>query len=324
MSTILTIERTSLRRAAVRGILAPSVLNVQPWRFELFDGRLEIWFDRSRRLPYIDPVGRQRAMSVGCALFNARAVLAAAGVPIDLARFPDAERPELVAQLLAGESIVGEVEPIAELDAWIENRQTGRDNFEDVNVSFEFLSRLVAAARAEGAELIICGAQERAAISEAADIAEQIRRNDVAAVAELLAWVSSGGARSDGIARDDATLLAARYGAESMEGRISVPRSVRPATAERAEQCVLVLGTETNDRVAWVRAGEALERVLLEATRAGLATALPSESLEMLESRAHITQRTEGRRSAPSSDHPTGHRTASKPSSASQSGRGSR
>lgn len=270
-------------------MLAPSVLNVQPWRFELFDDRLEIWFDRSRRLPYLDSIGRQRTISIGCALFSARAVLAAAGVPIDLARFPDADRPELVAQVLAGESITGDVEPIVALDAWIDSRQTRRHQFEDTSVSLDVLSRLVAAARAEGAELIICGAPERAALSEAADIAENVRKADHAAVAELHAWVASGGAASDGVAPDEATLLATRYGAQSMEGRICVPRLVlKPA--QLVEPCMLVLCTEADDRVAWVRAGEALERVLLEATRAGLSTALPSEAIEVPEARAHIAR----------------------------------
>ena len=63
----------------MRATLAPSVHNTQPWRFVLSPDALEIHADRSRQLRVLDPRGRQMTLSCGCALFNARASLAAAG-----------------------------------------------------------------------------------------------------------------------------------------------------------------------------------------------------------------------------------------------------
>lgn len=51
------------------------------------------------------------------------------------------------------------------------------------------------------------------------------------------------------------------------------------ADFERSPQLAL-LGTAGDSRADWLRAGQALERVLLEATLDGLATSLASEALE--------------------------------------------
>ena len=78
MTSLIHQERgQTLRRAAVRATLAPSIHNTQPWRFVLSADALEIHADRSRQLRVLDPRGRQMTISCGCALFNARASMAA-------------------------------------------------------------------------------------------------------------------------------------------------------------------------------------------------------------------------------------------------------
>ncbi len=54
-----------LRRAAARATLAPSVHNTQPWRFDLGPTSLDLSADATRRLPVIDPDGRQLRISCG-------------------------------------------------------------------------------------------------------------------------------------------------------------------------------------------------------------------------------------------------------------------
>ncbi|GGT37192.1 hypothetical protein GCM10010271_46500 [Streptomyces kurssanovii] len=49
--------------------------------------------------------------------------------------------------------------------------------------------------------------------------------------------------------------------------------------------CLAVLGTRGDTKEDWLRAGHAMERVLLQATQDGLATALNSEALEWPELR---------------------------------------
>ena len=84
----------ALRRAAARAALAPSIHNSQPWRFILTNGVLELHADRSRQLNVLDPASRQLQISCGCALFNARVALAAAGYASVAQHFPEPARPE--------------------------------------------------------------------------------------------------------------------------------------------------------------------------------------------------------------------------------------
>ena len=55
MTTDTDLAR-SLRRAAIRATLAPSVHNTQPWRFVVRGDGLDMLADWSRRLTVLDPV----------------------------------------------------------------------------------------------------------------------------------------------------------------------------------------------------------------------------------------------------------------------------
>ena len=96
MTSLIQQDRSqTLRRAAVRATLAPSIHNTQPWRFVLSADALEIHADRSRQLRVLDLRGRQMTISCGCALFNARASMAAAGYDPAVERRPDPMQPSL-------------------------------------------------------------------------------------------------------------------------------------------------------------------------------------------------------------------------------------
>jgi nitroreductase len=121
---------TDMRHAALRATLAPSVHNTQPWRYVITRGSLELYADETRRLRVLDPRGRQLLISCGCALFNARVALAAAGYDAKVERLPDATRPELLARVTLPAEAAGWV-PIGDLDAAIEQRRTNRRRFFD-------------------------------------------------------------------------------------------------------------------------------------------------------------------------------------------------
>ena len=114
-----------LQRAAVRATLAPSVHNTQPWRLVVGTRAVEVWAVRSRSAPVFDPAGRQLLMSCGAATLNARAALAAAGRGASVSRFPDADRPDLVARIeLAPDAWVEQ--DLAALDQVADRRRTNR------------------------------------------------------------------------------------------------------------------------------------------------------------------------------------------------------
>src|SRR5687767_3698769 len=72
--------RDVLRDAVRSAVRAPSSHNTQPWLFRLRgDDVLELYADRSRALPVVDPRDRELTISCGAALFHVRAALRAAG-----------------------------------------------------------------------------------------------------------------------------------------------------------------------------------------------------------------------------------------------------
>ena len=51
-------------------ILAPSSHNTQPWLFKIVDNSIELYADRARALPVVDPEDRELTMSCGVALYH--------------------------------------------------------------------------------------------------------------------------------------------------------------------------------------------------------------------------------------------------------------
>ncbi|HZA73546.1 MAG TPA: hypothetical protein VE476_11620, partial [Propionibacteriaceae bacterium] len=82
-----------LLRYAVR---APSGHNTQPWRFDIAEGRLHLYADRSRALPVVDPEDRALVMSCGAALAHLTVALRHFGYAGDVSPYPDPDDPDLL------------------------------------------------------------------------------------------------------------------------------------------------------------------------------------------------------------------------------------
>lgn len=283
----------SLRRAAVRATLAPSVHNTQPWRFALTSDTLEIHADLERRLPVLDPAGRQLILSCGCALFNARVSLAADGYLPFIHRRPDPAHPSLVARLQLddqpapvrdGASTISA--PLGALDALVELRRTNRHAFAPDQVPSELLDALERAATLEGASVrAIRDPDERIRAALLAEGANERKDADPAYCAEVRAWSTGSPDRDDGLPgskrserspEEHAGTSCTRGGVLSVES----PTSTTP--------CIVVLGTTLDTADGWIRAGEALERVLLEITRHGFSASPLAQPIETPTIRAEL------------------------------------
>lgn len=286
----------ALRRAAVRAAMAPSVHNSQPWRFVLGNDALEIHADPARQLGVLDPAGRQMLISCGCALFNARVSLAAAGYHGSVERLPDPALPDLLARLtIGGDAGVDRsaVADIAALDAVVEERRTNRRRFADDDVPGDLVQVLIAAAAAEGAELVpITRAEDRLTVAIVNQRADAQENADPAYRAELRAWTNDDPGRDDGVpacavphggggAHDDVPIRDFDTG-----GVGSLPTE----THSSLHQCMLLLGTAADGPAAWLRAGEALERMLLEVARHGYAASPLTQAIELPNTRAMLRE----------------------------------
>jgi hypothetical protein len=284
VTTSITPQLTkALRRAAVRATRAPSVHNTQPWRFVLGARALEIHADRSRQLRVLDPHGRQLMLSCGCALFNARVALAAAGYEPEIERFPDPTRWELVARIAISDGTNGAAE-LAALDPMIGQRHTNRRQFSEEQVPDDVVAALVDAANREGAEIFpIVRVEDRLATARLSQQADQIENTDPAYRAELRAWTSDDPLRLDGVPA--AAVPHVDAGSEDdlpirdfdTRGTGGLPTRTRSSL----NQCLLLLGAMEDNPMAWLRAGEALERMLLELTARGYAASPLTQVIEV-------------------------------------------
>ncbi|MDQ6850982.1 MAG: nitroreductase family protein [Actinomycetota bacterium] len=296
MTSVTDVKTTrALRRAAIGATRAPSVHNTQPWRLVLRRDGLEIRADRTRQLRVLDPRRRQLMISCGCALFNARVALAAAGFDAVVERFPDALRSDLVARLTIPAAVEDWVQ-IGDLEPAIELRRTNRRHFEDEPVPPVVIHDLVSAAAAEGAELVqIKGAKQRLTTARLSQQADRIENADPAYRAELRAWTSDDPRRFDGVWSATAPYVGIGADAhDSLPIRKFDTRSMGwlPADPESGgTETLLLLGTLADGPAAWLRAGEALEHVWLELTRLGYAASPLTQVIEVAET--HWQLRTE-------------------------------
>ena len=279
-----------LHRAVARAALAPSVHNTQPWRFRLTGDGLELRADRSRQLGVLDPTCRQLVLSCGCALFNARTLLAAHGYQSTVLRLPDAADPDLLARLTVGPGSA-EASPIAALNSVVEKRQNNRRQFSPDPVPAELVDELVAAAEAEEAGLfVIARPEHRIATAVLSQQADAQQNADPAYRAELRAWTSDDPARRDGVPASAVPHVDAGAGDDipirdfDSRGAGWLPTETRSSM----NQCLLLLTTQRDSRPGWLRAGEALERIWLLATRHEYAMSLLTQVVEVPRTRQQL------------------------------------
>ncbi|SDS02901.1 nitroreductase family protein [Microlunatus soli] len=250
----------ALRRAAVCGTLAASIYNTQPWHFRLTASTLQLWSDPERQLLAHDPEGRLLIMSCGCALFNARAALAAEGIGVSVRRHESDERPSARSRLLATVT-VSDDQPadstgIGDLALVADARRTNRQPFTDADVPADLLQRLPIAALAEGAVLVPLVGDQPRTLRELTERAVAMSTAEPSHRAERRAWSVTAGYSPT--PTDDPAVLTDPSGGLPM-----------------------LLCARTESAPDWMRAGEALQRVLLELTGRRLQAGLSSDAAQV-------------------------------------------
>ena len=267
-------DRDAMLRAAVA---APSMHNTQPWRFRFAGRTVEVHRDRERELPAEDPSRRMLYVSLGASIFNLRVAAAALGMGSAVRHLMDQRRPDLVAVVELDAPLSGEM---AGLAPYLSERRTNREPFSDVRVPDQIRAELGLSARVEGAVLQWLDRPPmqwwlRMATTDAMTADEEDRGR----TAERRRWV--GGDRADDGVPSSA--LGPRVaGGDPVVRDLAATGAdeLRPvADFERAPQFA-VLATRYDGPIEWLRAGQALERVLLEATAHGVSTSLLNQVIE--------------------------------------------
>jgi hypothetical protein len=266
--------------------LAPSKHNAQPWWFEATGGGVALHAEGSRALPASDPHGRELLMGCGAALFNLRVALRGEGREPLVLLFPDGEGFSVVAHVAAG----GHRAPTsaeAALLAAVPARHTTRSALDGAALAAGVPFLLQNAAIAEDCALhLVTAPGARDALDRIVASADRALAREPGVEAELHAWARADGTGAvDGVPASAAGPgAAAAYRARFVQRDFDVLGSVPsgrsgPRTAD--DPLLGVLWT-TGDRPAdWVRAGMALEAVLLTATVAGAAASLLNQPTEI-------------------------------------------
>jgi nitroreductase len=263
---------------------APSLHNSQPWCFAVTAAAIELYAERSRALPVIDPTGREMRIACGAALFNLRLALHGNGIRPLVTILPDAHRPDLLAAIRHGGRKAATPELLGLLAA-VPRRRTDRCSTADSPPSPAEVNALRRAAVAEGAWIhVIDDEAERAALLESARRVHDQRLAEAAFRAELDRWTTTGPGRDDGVPA-------------AVGGPLPIPSwppddgSVRArsvASDPKAGPVVaVVLGQANGDR-GDVQAGQALQRVLLTATVAGLGVSFVPHVVQVRSTREEL------------------------------------
>lgn len=268
-------EISTLLRAGTR---APSLHNSQPWAFTVGPRRVELFADTTRHLRHSDSTGRALLVSCGAALFNLRVAAETLGFHPRVRILPDPGQPTLVAVL----DVNHRHHRPGGLDALfpaIENRRTNRRPFHDRRVPASVLATLSEAAQAEGAALrAYDDPNEVARIIDLLHDADLVEHSDHARTSERQGWIG-GPHRLDGIPLTALGPRPHQHRAAHRDLGHAVD-TVRDHAWFETAPLLAVLSTPRDEPADWVRAGQALQHLLLAATSAGVAASFLNQPLE--------------------------------------------
>ncbi|MEV5845318.1 hypothetical protein AB0M32_25440 [Streptomyces sp. NPDC051985] len=268
--------------------LAPSPHNIQPWFFaeEGRDRGFEVHADPGRRLLLTDPGGRQAVLACGAALFNVRVAVRQLGFRPVVDVLPVPGRPGFLARVGFG-AHAGATRREERMARAIGHRRTHRGRFASWAMPEYLLDDLRAQARAEGAELQPVDSPDRLELlADLVRTAEDRHRVDPGHAAELARCVGARGLPAEAcLGHPDLTLLAGRDYL-GLAHRYTVPVPVRSRRAGTGT--VFVLSTPGDGRADWLRAGQALQRVLLDAAARDVMAAFHTQPLELPAMRAEV------------------------------------
>jgi hypothetical protein len=284
----------TIRTALSLANRAPSVHNSQPWRWQVGPHSLHLHADPSLHLPSTDPDGRDLMLSCGAALNHCAVALAALGWQARIHRFPNPAEPNHLAAIEVHPYAAGEVD--VALAAAIPRRRTDRRHFSGWPVPPGDIALM--GARAARAGITLRRVETLTTLRNVVARAVWQHATDHEYLTELATWSgrygSTAGVPAHNTPESDTTSM--------LPGRLFAGTALaQPADTAPADDkaVVLALGTNNDDQLARLRAGEGTSLVLLTATALGLASCPVTEPLEIAETREAVRAEVFGTREFP-------------------------
>ncbi len=275
-------------------LLAPSGHNTQPWLFKFVDDAVELYADKTRALPIVDPDDRELIISCGAALYNLKLALRYFGFQELVDVFPDRQKPELLARIGIGHRLLASYETKLLFHA-IVKRRTNRLPFLDRPLEHLLLSELRLAASSPYTQLQIISQDIRPTVIDLIGEGDRLQMANPEFRRELARWIRPGNSpHHDGIPgyaqgineHLDAVTPLISLAIRSFDLGKSQSAKDRKLAAHAP---VLVLLTSRHDCLEdWLATGEALAHLLLRARVANVWASFFNQPIEVAKLRVQL------------------------------------
>ena len=274
-------------------VLAPSSHNTQPWSFQVADEFVELYADRSRGLPVVDPDDRELLISCGAALFHLRVAMRYFGLR-DAVEVLAGSDPDLLARVRTEGPYTCSPDMQAMFRAML-RRRTNRQSFENREVPDPVLIDVQAAAQREAASLLILrGDLRRTAIVDLIAAGDRIQLSNKSFRRELAAWVrpnhshSADGVPGYGFGFSDVVALTGPFVIRTFD--LGNFQAARDRELAEGSPVLAVLTTVGDLPVNWIAAGQALARVLLLARANHVWASFLNQAIEVESLRSQVRE----------------------------------
>jgi nitroreductase len=260
-------------------ILAPSSHNSQPWMFNVSEGNIQVFADKSRWLKVADADRREQYLSLGCALENLIIAAEHFGYNCSVSYFPGPDDLVATVTLLPN----SRPPPDSRLFYAITSRQTNRNPYEPQAISeadFETIKSL-----SFDPDVGIFITRDSAIKKSFRDLVVQangIQYSDVNYKSELGRWLGLGVMGPTGIEAKMAQMAVVFLDVGSEQTK-------KDADLINSTLYLGFISTANNDRISSIKAGRTLERFWLATTALGIGLHPMSQALEVPQTKANLT-----------------------------------
>jgi nitroreductase len=277
-------------------VLAPSGHNTQPWLFEINEDEMSInlYADRTRALPVIDPDDTELIISCGTALENLIVAMKYFEYFAEVEYFPSETDNDFLAKI---KPIIG-YEPDDEdkkLFNAIKNRHTNRMPFADDTIDGLKLQKLKSIASEEHINFYIIEDEGiREEVIKIIENGDKVQAANKSFCRELAQWVHPNRTNSkDGIpgyAFGMGDLIS--FGSPFFIGNLNWGdiQAGRDRNLVKGSPVLAVMESKNDNPVDWLRTGMALEKLLLRASSEGIAASYLNQPIEVPELRKKLKE----------------------------------
>lgn len=260
--------------------LAANGHNTQPWKFAIKDNAIEIHPDYSRRLPVVDPHDRELWISLGCSLENLLVAAHASGYTTQVS-YPD--KVDFINVQLTGDTPQGS--PL--FDA-IPLRQNTRSAYDGRLIKNEDLDQLQSLPLEPGVRLqFATNPSAMKTFLEYVNLGNLAQYADTAFVDELIEWLRFN--KKEALSSLDGlySICSGNPQIPRLIGQMFVSGTKPQQQAEadaakfRTSPVAVVVASESDDKVSWVRTGQVYERLALKMTSLNIKSAFLNQPIEV-------------------------------------------